>query len=136
VKIPLIGAGVALAAGLALGAAMQPHLDIPEDRPAGPQLFASVSAARAEQVQSGATPISYRGAVPDYVLGTDFLKSTSPPAEFAPPPEPRTEIAEEAPPPPAPALTRAAYEAPPLIHVYPSLGGAQQWVLDIPPTEG
>ncbi len=66
------GAVVALAAGLALGAAMRPDLAA-DDRPAGPQILEGWSSAR------GAGPFgdntvsfaSYHGKLPDYVLGTD-----------------------------------------------------------------
>jgi len=129
VKVLLGGAAISLVMGLMLGGAMQPHLD-EGDRPAGPQMFADWAGARSTgPFDPGTTFVSYRGKMPDYVLGTDWKKSmawpderaaVSPPRDVAPtdpPPDPPVETA---------GLTRAAYEEPPpAAHAYPSLNGGQ-----------
>ncbi len=68
------GAGVALAAGLTLGAAMRPDLAA-DDRPAGLQILDGGAGARASgPFDDGAAAVAYanyHGKLPDYVLGTD-----------------------------------------------------------------
>lgn len=119
------GAPYVVAAGLLLGAALQPQLAV-SDQPGGPQMLMGVSAPRASDDMSWTA--SYSGPVPDYVLGTDW---TRPPAyseaaytsapepdlylpvdDYAPPPEPVFRAAEP--------VTVAAIAAPPR---YPSEGG-------------
>ena len=125
-KVFLPGAGVALAAGLLLGGAMQPHLDTDDSRPAGPQMLAERSGARSEgPTDSGVALVAYRGNAPDYVLGTDWKKSMTWPVERASI-TPRESVRDD-PTSEAPALlSRAAYDEPsPAPHAYPSLvGGA------------
>jgi hypothetical protein len=129
VKALLIGAGVALAAGLSMGFAMQPHLDA-VDRPEGPQMFATVSADHSTgPFDDGATYASYHGNLPDYVVGTDWKKASAPyipavssEATFA---RPRAVAEETAIP------TRADYQEPPAARPgYPSLDGGSPHAKD------
>jgi len=135
--ISLSGAGVALAAGLLLGGAMQPHLDEGARGPAGPQMFADWAGDRSTgPFDPGTTFVSYQGKIPDYVLGTDWKKRMTWPDESAAVPAPREETRYETSlPPEAPAtLTRTAYEdLPPPTHAYPSLGGAPPSAIDAAP---
>lgn len=132
-KVLLAGAGVSLASGLLLGAAMQPHLDAVEGRPVGPQLFANASGPRADgPFELGGMAASYRGEIPDYVLGSDWKRSLNPPAERARGPVPGDGVNEaETVEPTTTASTRMAYGGPPRAYVYPSLGGTPQWVADV-----
>jgi len=125
-KVFLPGAAVALAVGLLLGGAMQPHLG-DDDRPGGPQIIAAASGERgADPVDSGLALAAYHGRVPDYVLGTDWKKTMAWPSESAAVSAPaRMAVQDDPAPVEAPAtLTRAAYNEPyPQPHVYPSLSG-------------
>src|SRR3954451_16584628 len=128
--ISLSGAAAALAAGLLLGGAMQPHLDEGDGRPAGPQMFADWAGARSTgPFDPGTTFVSYQTNMPDYVMGSDWKKRMAWPDERAAVSAPREvdvdddrsstqEVA---------VLTRTAYEEPPPpAHDYPSLvGGAR-----------
>lgn len=134
-KIPLSGAGLALAAGLLLGGAMQPHL-YDGDRPSGPQMFSNWAGSRSTgPFDPGTTFANYRGQMPDYVMGTDWKKRMTSPDEPAavstPPREPPTDNVPQA---QAQAtFTRAAYEElPPVVHNYPSMTGAHPSVIDVP----
>lgn len=134
-KLPLSGAAVALAAGLMLGGAMQPHL-YDGDRPSGPQMFASWAGARSTgPFDPGTSFASYRGQAPDYVMGTDWKKRMTLPDEPAAAPTPRREPPTvDGPEAPTPAtFTRTAYEElPPVVHAYPSMDGAHPSVIDVP----
>jgi hypothetical protein len=116
VKTFCVGAGVALAAGLALGAALKPNLAA-DDRPAGPQVL-SESAPRPAGPLVDDDPsmrlAQYSGVLPDYVLGTDWTRPSERAARSAAPPAPTARLAAEpaappdatwapAPPEPAPA---------------------------------
>lgn len=80
------GVGVSAAAGLLLGAAMQPDLRAPREAE-GPQILAGVSGARQDYMANpGGLGGGYVGQVPDYVIGTDWLKARqaeAPEAAFA-----------------------------------------------------
>jgi len=76
-----IGAAMALTCGLMLGGAMRPDLT-DDGRPSGPQQLSAFGAERATGADAAA-PVSYAGPVPDYVLGTDWKRMTSAPAEPA-----------------------------------------------------
>lgn len=137
-KLPLSGAAVALAAGLMLGGAMQPHL-YDGDRPSGPQMFASWAGARSTgPFDPGTSFASYRGKMPDYVMGTDWKKRMTWPDEPAgastsPREPPTVDVPETPAPAPAATFTRAAYEEPPpVVHTYPSMDGAHPSVIDVP----
>jgi hypothetical protein len=123
-KVFLPGAAVALATGLLLGGAMQPHLD-EDNRPVGPQIIAGASAERAaEPVDAGLALAAYHGRVPDYVLGTDWKTSMAWPDERAAvSPAARLAVDDPAPAEPPVTFTRTAYDEPPQPHVYPSLDG-------------
>jgi len=128
VKAVLTGAGVALVAGLLMGAVARPDL-VADDRPAGPQILAGWSGVRSTgPFDDGRTFAAYNGQIPDYVLGTDWKKSLQPPV-FAPDPEPRvreTKVASNDDLPELP-LTPAAYDdRPPPEVVYPSMQGGRQ----------
>jgi hypothetical protein len=127
-KIFLPGAGLALAAGMLLGGAMQPQL-YDGDRPAGPQMIADFAGVRSTgPFDPGTTFAAYHGQAPDYVLGTDWKKTMAWPDERVPVSAPSRETAaDDAAPAEEPeTLTRVAYAEPPAlapIHAYPSLGG-------------
>jgi hypothetical protein len=133
VKTLFAGAGLALTAGLLLGAAMKPDL-AGDDRPAGPQIFAGWSGARSTgPFDDGVSLARYAGQVPDYVLGTDWRKLASAQAPAAAEPPAARSPQEDPPLPPEPAepplrasdLTPAVYGAAPAERVlYPSLDGA------------
>ena len=132
-KAACAGAGLALTAGLLLGAAMKPDLAA-DDRPAGPQILAGRSGARAAgPFDDGLAFARYSGKVPDYVLGADWRKLVEAPAATPPeaedvapesyyvsplrddPPEPQLQGSE---------LTRAGYENAAAERVsFPSLDG-------------
>jgi len=136
VKALLGGAGVALAAGLLMGAAARPDLG-GDDRPAGPQILAGWGGGRATgPFDDGAAFANYKGQIPDYVLGTDWKRSLNPPAQIAEPsPLPReTRMAAVEPPPEAP-VTHVAYDEPPPPPPpsYPSLQGGQTYGADLLP---
>jgi hypothetical protein len=69
---------MAMAAGMSMGYAMQPHLDA-VDRPEGPQMFTTVSVDHPtgpfDDIQ--ATYANYHGRLPDYVIGTDWKRATA-----------------------------------------------------------
>jgi hypothetical protein len=73
------GAGVALIAGLAAGAAMRPDLAI-DDGFTAPQIVQAASADHSQpSLDGGAVSLaSYGGAVPDYVTGADAAPSHVP----------------------------------------------------------
>ena len=124
-KVFLPGAGLALTAGLLLGGAMQPRLDASDNRPAGPQMLADWAGARSSNpADPGATFAAYHGNPPDYVLGTDWKKSSTWPSEQAAVSPPRETVADAAAPAEErPQFTRAAYDRSAPNPVYPSLGG-------------
>lgn len=75
------GAGMALATGLLLGAAMKPDLGEGDGRPAGPQIFTGWSGARSTgPFDDGLAFASYTQEIPEYVLGTDWRKLVEAPA--------------------------------------------------------
>jgi hypothetical protein len=127
VKALLTGAGVALAAGLLMGAVAKPDL-AGDDRPAGPQILAGWGGGRSTgPFDDGAGFASYKGQIPDYVLGTDWKRSLIPPVLTADAPptavEAKMAALDE---PPAPPLTRADdQESPHAAPSYPSLQGGQ-----------
>jgi len=138
-KIPLSGAALALVTGILLGGAMQPQLIGGDARPSGPQMFADWAGARSTgPFDPGTTFASYHGAIPDYVMGTDWKRRMTWPDERAAVSAPREEVRADDLPAPDPlpehvALTRAAYEEPPApAHDYPSLGGARPAVIEVP----
>lgn len=84
-KAILLGTGVALAAGLLMGAAMQPELIFDADSPGGPQMMAGSASLRGSGPYDGmASFSSYSGEVPDYVIGTDSLTPMTWPDDLAP----------------------------------------------------
>lgn len=110
------GAGVALAAGLTLGAAMRPDLST-DDRPVGPQIFEGWSGARSTGPfdDSAVSYASYAGKVPDYVFGTDAKRLQNPvvlaTAEAPPAAAPRRHADDDGPPLRPEDLTPAAFDA-------------------------
>jgi hypothetical protein len=129
-----VGAGLAAVAGLLMGAVAKPDLR-GDDRPEGPQILSATGGARSTgPFDDGASFASYRGQVPDYVLGADWKKAlTAPPPQVANP-SPPAKLAEVDEPPDMP-LTRADYDdgpSPP--PTYPSMqGGAQHGADLLPP---
>jgi hypothetical protein len=74
VRTLFAGAGLAVAAGLLMGAAMKPDLEA-DNRPAGPQVIAEgPQAPPSGPFDDRAAYASYGGQIPDYVLGTDWKK--------------------------------------------------------------
>lgn len=137
------GAGIALAAGLLMGAAMKPDLGW-DDRPVGPQIVAGTDGARASGPFDDGSAVSfaaYNGRVPDYVIGSDAKRAAaqfmvaSAPREAAEPH--RARLDDEAD--PAFEATRADNEDGPSPRVsYPSIdGGApSDAVLSAAPDQG
>jgi len=70
-----VGVGLSAAAGLLLGAAMQPDLRGPGETE-GQQIQAGVSGVRQAPAYAAGGAAVYDGQVPDYVLGTDWLKAS------------------------------------------------------------
>lgn len=125
-KVVLPGAAVALAAGLLLGGAMQPHLYDDDDRPIGPQIIAASGGARGDgPADTGMILAAYNGRTPDYVLGTDWKKTMAWPDERAAVSPPSRSTVDDDPPPadPPATFTRASYDEAPASHAYPSLSG-------------
>jgi hypothetical protein len=124
-KVVLAGAGIAMAAGLAMGAAAKPDL-VADDRPEGPQIMAGWSGVRSTgPFDDGATFARANGQVPDYVLGTDWKKALNP-APIRVPVEPPERLADNDAPPPAEDLDipRPTDDEPPrAMASYPSLEG-------------
>lgn len=81
IKALCAGAGLALVAGLTMGAAMKPNLAA-DDRPEGPQAVADWSQAPTGPFDDGAAAsfAAYQHQIPDYVTGTDWKKMTAAPA--------------------------------------------------------
>jgi hypothetical protein len=76
-KTLFMGAAPMVLAGLILGAAMHPDLAEGADAQ-GPQLLTGVSATRTDAAYAQqASILNYRGHVPDYVIGTDWLQPVS-----------------------------------------------------------
>lgn len=122
-KTVLLGAGIALAAGLLMGAAAKPDLAA-DDRPEGPQIMAGWPGARSTgPFDDGATFASYKGQLPDYVLGTDWKKSLAPPPLPREPREERLARNDDAPLPEVVEFTHAAYDEP--AHPAPSYPSVQ-----------
>jgi len=92
------GAGVALTAGLLMGAAMRPDLAY-DDRPAGPQIVAQPhDPDEASPFQAEAVALSaYGSKPPDYVVGTDWRRYAQAAAVAIAPPAPAPAHEEPAP---------------------------------------
>ena len=132
------GIAAASAAGLLLGAVMQPTLRV-SDGPEGPQSLGPVSAPRNYASDDRAAFASYRYGIPDYVIGADWLRPEQPAfVEFQP--EAATETAVAAWEPDA-VYTPAAYvesEPDPAPEPapeprYPSMGGDVLAGVGVPP---
>jgi hypothetical protein len=125
VKEVLAGAAIAAVAGMLMGAAAKPDLNA-DDRPAGPQMLASVGGARdaGPFADDGASFAAYHGKLPDYVLGTDFAKATSIyPSAYLPPLAKASAVRDD-PPPEATPVTHVAYaDDPPAKPSFPSVDG-------------
>ncbi|HEX3699280.1 MAG TPA: hypothetical protein VHV27_01265 [Phenylobacterium sp.] len=126
-RTALSGAVIAAVAGLLLGAAAKPDLAA-DDRPAGPQMLSPVGGERsagpfADDVGVGFA--SYRGKLPDYVIGTDTTKAMSIyPSADAPPPM-KVAIEDDPPPPELPATPVADDDPAPPAPSYPSIDGGR-----------
>jgi hypothetical protein len=133
VKTVYMGAGIAAAAGLLMGAVARPDLG-GDDRPAGPQIMAGWAGVRSTgPFDDGATLASYKGKIPDYVLGTDFKASMAPPPMTAEPSRPirvaHNDVSKADLP-----LTDAAYsDDTPDAPSYPSIEGGADRVSDVLP---
>ncbi|HSV02197.1 MAG TPA: hypothetical protein VLI41_03235 [Phenylobacterium sp.] len=82
------GAGLALAAGLLMGAALKPDLGY-DNRPLGPQIVAGTDRAQASGPfdDDAVSYAAYRGRIPDYVIGSDAKQAA---AQFMVASAPRT----------------------------------------------
>jgi hypothetical protein len=106
------GAGLALVAGLLMGAAMKPNLGW-DDRPVGPQIFTGWSGVRSTgPFDQDLAFAAYSTTIPDYVIGTDWAKLVAQPATFA------YDLAEAAAEPDDSVFDVAAYEGRPTTVVY------------------
>lgn len=135
-KVILSGAAISLAAGLLLGAAMQPQLNIDDSHPAGPQMTIHGSGVRSGgPIETEAALASYASVLPDYVLGTNWKKSMYPPDVVIAAAEPREDVS-SAPPQQdeAVVVARAADEGPRQTHDYPSMSGEHPSVIEIAQT--
>lgn len=133
-KPVLLGASVAAAAGLIMGAAMKPDLRA-DDRPEGPQIFAGWSGARSTGPFDHASPYAvYAGEIPDYVIGTDWLQTAyDAESELESGTVPSLPEIVDAPPEPV-VVAQAAYEKPPREPPrYPSLDGGASYAADLLP---
>lgn len=85
------GVGMAAVAGMLMGMAMRPDLN-EGDRPEGPQILAGWSAARSTGPFDDGMTLAYaQGAIPDYVVGTDWKKEIAWADDTQPTYEPRAE---------------------------------------------
>src|SRR5687767_9170373 len=74
---PFYGVAVAVVAGLMVGGAMKPTLRDSGD-PEGPQLLGPKSGERIEFVDSRSSFAAYRYGIPEWVIGTDWLRPAYP----------------------------------------------------------
>lgn len=131
------GVGVAAGAGLLMGLALQPQLRAFGEIE-GPQIMAGVSGVRSAQPYDPSAGFNaYQNQIPDYVLGTDWLKPPEYLSDELPeiPYEDETaafdEPAYEAPPEP---VAVARWEEPPREPVrFPSTDGGVPYGVDLPP---
>jgi hypothetical protein len=89
VSTPVAGAGLALVAGLLLGAAMRPQLAIDQLSPQPLGVWSGgMEGAIAEDpaAQDALAFSAYGGRLPDHVVGADWLALSAPPAAPAAPP--------------------------------------------------
>lgn len=130
------GAAVAVAAGLVSGGLMHPGL-LALGEVGGPQLQAGVSGSRAAPYGGGsARLISHDGTVPDYVIGTDWLRPPPHAAygdEDEAPAEAETVVYADAEVGPAADAVAAGWEEPPREPVsFPSTAGGRLYGADLP----
>lgn len=119
------GIAVAAAAGLLMGAAMRPQLEI-GDRPAGPQILTGEMAMRSSgPFDDSAGFAAYRGKVPDYVYGTDWKKQMAPVAPIASSEPVETASMEVIEVPALPAAPRPYEASPAEAASYPSIDGGK-----------
>ena len=140
-KALIIGAGMAAAAGLTMGAALHPDLRS-DDRPEGPQTFALAGGPRSTgPFDAGMSLASYGGRVPDYVTGTDARRAQGwadervavAPSRTVPDTDVEIETEGER---AGPAYARpVAYDPPPPEPAYPSLTGGRDYDDDSPPAD-
>jgi hypothetical protein len=126
VKALYPGAGLAVVAGLLMGAAMKPNLDA-DDRPVGPQILAGWSGARSTgPFEDGAASFAaYSSQIPDYVIGTDWRKALAQPIAYAEPQE-RMQVADAEAPDDQAQFSTATYQEPPREATsFPSMDGGR-----------
>lgn len=122
------GAGLAVVAGLLMGAAMKPDLGVA--RPTGPQIFGDwpTGGPSGPFDTDSLAFTAYAAKIPDYVLGTDWKQAVTMPvayrAEAYQPEEAAAEYAEAAYDPPVYDYSRSNWEEPPREPPsYPSMSG-------------
>jgi hypothetical protein len=120
---PFYGVAVAVIAGLMVGGAMKPTLRDSDD-PEGPQQLGPKSGERIEFVDSRSSFAAYRYGIPEWVIGTDWLRPANPePEPMAEEPEPAFyEVAAWEPAEPR-QVASSEPEPEPAVPSYPSMGG-------------
>lgn len=123
------GAGLAVAAGLLMGAAMKPNLG-GDDRPIGPQIFAGWSGIRSTGPfdQPDLAFAAYSASIPDYVIGTDWKRYAAPVAYEPVAEEPPLVVESEFDEPAYAAPYQVAWQEPPREPPsFPSLDGGRAY---------
>ena len=133
-KAVLVGTGVALAAGLLMGAAMQPELIFDAVRLSGPQIQAGSAGLRGSGPYDGMARVSsFSGQVPDYVIGTDSLKPMAWPDDPAADDRVADDPAYKPPQPEPVRMAAASWQEPPApAPEYPSERGGVPLAADLP----
>lgn len=129
------GVAAAAVAGLLMGAAMRPNLQ--DQEIGGPQQLVGGGGPREAQAAMDPGLARYDGRIPEYVVGTDYLKAQQPPMmaeldEAPSPPEP--EVAVYTSPDELPVrVTPAAWQDEPRAPTrYPSEAGNTPYESDLP----
>lgn len=135
-NITLAGAVAAAVLGVSLGVAMHPELQV-LDRPLGPQMLMGSSASRSDvTVDPAVTLASYKGRVPDYVLGTDAAKQIAGLDEQRVAADEPAHIVLEEPRSKVRRHPHAAYDDEPAAYSrYPSVSGGQSYDAQAPADE-
>jgi hypothetical protein len=126
------GVSIACAAGLLLGATMQPNLD--EHDAEGPQMLMGESGARKVFAAFDPGVGRYQGQIPEHVVGTDWTRPRSIPVmayDLGPEDTGETVVYEDAS--PVEVASSAYADEPRPEPVYPSMRGNTHYETDLPP---
>jgi hypothetical protein len=128
VKALCAGAGLALVAGLTMGAAMKPNLAA-DDRPKGPQVVADWTQAPTGPFDDGVSMAyaRYSGAIPEYVTGTDLKKAMAWPEQARVDQPPEAQFSAEAYEAQLAKLDHADYADPSAEASFPSMEGGRAY---------